>query len=415
MRRSYPTYGLLGILIALFVLSGCGSGGGDGVSGTSGGGLLQPAQDEGPEIHIEKSTNGEDADDPPGPTLTVGEAVTWTYQVWNVGSTDLANVKVSDDQLGDITCPDDALESGAIMNCTAFGLAMEGQYQNVATAVANVVGMINTVVSDDDESHYLGVLAQVATIRGTVFEDLDFDGMFDAGEPGIPGVSVTLNDTSAVVTAGDGTYSFSVAEEGQQKVEETDPPGFISTTPNVVFVNTVIGEEQVVNFGDAGAHAVFFDMKPGSCPNPLNPKSQGVTPAAVMGTEFFDVGMINAASLLLEGVPPIRWNFEDAGRPYTGSAGSCFSCDASGPDGLADLALKFSTQDLVSAIGNIPEPHIELTLTGELINGTTFSGSDIVVIVPKKLAGGNGKDKDNCDDDYDNECNNGGNGNGNNR
>jgi len=414
MRRSYLAYGLLGILISLFVLSGCGSGGGDGASDSGGGGSFQPAQNEGPEIHIEKSTNGEDADSPPGPTIPVGDEVTWTYQVWNVGNTDLVNVRVSDDQLGDITCPGDTLGSGAIMNCTAVGVSTEGQYQNIATAMANVVGMINTVVSDDDESHYLGVLDLVATIRGTVFEDLDLDGVFDAGEPGIPGVYVTLNNTSAVVTAGDGTYSFSVAEEGQQVVEETDPPGFFSTTPNAVFVNTVIGEEQVVNFGDAGAYAVFFDIKPGSCPNPLNPKSKGVTPAAIMGTESFDVGMINAASLLLEGVPPIRWSYEDVGRPYIGNPESCFSCDTLGPDGHMDLALKFSTQALVSAIGNIPGPHIELTLTGALINGTTISASDIVVIVPKKLGGGNGNNGNSCNDGDNNGCDDGGSGNGNN-
>jgi hypothetical protein len=52
--------------------------------------------------------------------------------------------------------------------------------------------------------------------------------------------------------------------------------------------------------------AVEFDIKPQSCPNPFNTKSQGVLPAAILGTEGFDVSMVDPASLLLEGVAPLR-------------------------------------------------------------------------------------------------------------
>jgi len=38
-------------------------------------------------IDIEKATNGEDADNPTGPLIPVGDTVTWTYVVTN-GSTD---------------------------------------------------------------------------------------------------------------------------------------------------------------------------------------------------------------------------------------------------------------------------------------------------------------------------------------
>ncbi|MDP6350564.1 MAG: hypothetical protein QGG58_12465, partial [Chloroflexota bacterium] len=44
-----------------------------------------------PDIDIEKATNGEDADDPTGPLVPVGDAVTWTYVVTNTGNVELTN------------------------------------------------------------------------------------------------------------------------------------------------------------------------------------------------------------------------------------------------------------------------------------------------------------------------------------
>lgn len=69
---------------------------------------------------------------------------------------------------------------------------------------------------------------------------------------------------------------------------------------------------------------VDVDIKPGSCPNPLNLKSKGVLPVAVLGTEEFDVTTIDPLSILLsreeveEGVAPIRSDYEDVATPFEG-------------------------------------------------------------------------------------------------
>jgi hypothetical protein len=75
---------------------------------------------------------------------------------------------------------------------------------------------------------------------------------------------------------------------------------------------------------------VSVDIKPMSWPNPLNVNKKGVLPVAILGTEDFDVTQIDPASILLEGVSPLRWALEDVGTPGDQLAG---------PDGIMDLSL----------------------------------------------------------------------------
>ncbi len=106
------------------------------------------------EIDVEKSTNGEDADAPPGPTIPVGDPVKWKYVVTNTGDVRLTNVQVKDDQEGRVPCPKTALAVDESMTCTARGTAREGQYKNVATATGKPPS--GPKVKHTDPSHYLG-------------------------------------------------------------------------------------------------------------------------------------------------------------------------------------------------------------------------------------------------------------------
>ncbi|MBI2215494.1 MAG: DUF11 domain-containing protein [Acidobacteria bacterium] len=105
-------------------------------------------------IAIEKSTNGVDADLPPGPSLSPGSVVDWTYVVTNLGSETLTAVGVTDDQGVTVTCPGTTLGPGASMTCTASGVAISGQYANVGTvdATSPTLGAL----SASDPSHYFG-------------------------------------------------------------------------------------------------------------------------------------------------------------------------------------------------------------------------------------------------------------------
>jgi hypothetical protein len=62
----------------------------------------------------------------------------------------------------------------------------------------------------------------------------------------------------------------------------------------------IIGIDSVKISGDPIYELpVALDIKPGSCPNPINIKSKGVLPTAIVGTSCFDVTQIDPASVLL--------------------------------------------------------------------------------------------------------------------
>jgi hypothetical protein len=122
-----------------------------------------------------------------------------------------------------------------------------------------------------------------------------------------------------------------------------------------------------------------IDIKPGSCPNPLNVKSKGVLPVAVLGSQDFDVSIIDVASIRLAGVAPIRSGYEDVATPVS-DVNEC-ECSTEGPDGFDDLIIKFETQEIVDAIGEVDHgDELVLELTGVLSDETPIEGSDCVII-----------------------------------
>jgi hypothetical protein len=122
---------------------------------------------------------------------------------------------------------------------------------------------------------------------------------------------------------------------------------------------------------------ISIDIKPQSCPNPLNVKSKGVLPVAILGTADLDVTDIDITSLRLNGVvPPIKNTLENVAAPPN----TC-DCSTTSADAFVDLALKFDTQAIVDILGGVNfGDEITLKITGELTDGTAIEGSDCVVI-----------------------------------
>jgi hypothetical protein len=108
-----------------------------------------------PRLDIEKHTNGEDADIPPGPTVVAGDPVTWTYLVSNTGNVTVTGIAVTDDQGIAVSCPWLSLAPHDSMTCTATASASLGPYENLGTVVATFG---DATISDSDPSQYRGVL-----------------------------------------------------------------------------------------------------------------------------------------------------------------------------------------------------------------------------------------------------------------
>ncbi len=127
---------------------------------------------------------------------------------------------------------------------------------------------------------------------------------------------------------------------------------------------------------------IYVDIKPQSCPNPLNVKSKGVLPIAILGTADVNVYDIDVASILLAGVDPNRSGYEDVATALV-DANEC-ECTVEGPDGFLDLTLKFDRQAIIEAIGEVVDgEELILEFTGELYDGTPIIGEDCVIIRAK--------------------------------
>jgi hypothetical protein len=151
----------------------------------------------------------------------------------------------------------------------------------------------------------------------------------------------------------------------------------------------------------------YVDIKPGSCPNAFNikpytydeatfmssgpempsdqsddleRKPEGVLPVAILGLEDFEVRDILPETILLNGVPPIRWEYEDVATPAETEDGYC-GCNTERGDGFMDLTLKFKAEEIVDALGAVNDGDVvQLILTADLISGLPLYGGDCVLI-----------------------------------
>ncbi len=138
-----------------------------------------------------------------------------------------------------------------------------------------------------------------------------------------------------------------------------------------------------------------LDIKPTSCPNPLNTNNQGVLPVAILGFNGFDVREINPNSLTLKRdgvdilVEPLWSSLEDVATPFGPLPDpvnqDCLDCNELDLDSYLDLTLKFDAQEILAALGSVNDGDcIVLTLNGFLGDGRTIVGEDVLRILEKK-------------------------------
>jgi hypothetical protein len=113
-----------------------------------------------------------------------------------------------------------------------------------------------------------------ASLSGFVYFDGNANGVKDAGDPGLGGVTVTLTGTNdqgssvsvAQVTAGDGSYQFAGLRPGTYTLTKTPPANFLDGGQTLGSAGGVTGADNFSSIGlssaVAGANYNFGELRP---------------------------------------------------------------------------------------------------------------------------------------------------------
>ena len=115
---------------------------------------------------------------------------------------------------------------------------------------------------------------------------------------------------------------------------------------------------------------VEIDIRPGSDVNPINLKSNGVIPVAILGSDTFDVMTVDVTTL--EFGPGHASPAHETLHPY----------EDVNEDGILDLVAHFRTQGT-----GITADDTNAYLTGALLDGNFFEGGDVLHIVGGDMNG----------------------------
>ena len=241
--------------------------------------------------------------------------VTYIYRVTNTGKTYLADVTVTDDKLGAVGTVEGLLAPGATVVLTKTA--------NVSANVVNVGTVVGTPVAkdgseipslaqvsdtDDAEVTVVPVSLEPATIGDRVWNDVNGDGIQDARELGVQGVTVNLlaNDGTLVATTTTdayGTYRFTDVEPGTYAIEFVPRSGWTFTDR------------------DAGADdAADSDADPATGRTPSFTVSAGQTDLTL------DAGLVG-------GVPPGICSLIDVANKFNAFIGGNFTTDGGDTEG----------------------------------------------------------------------------------
>lgn len=197
--------------------------------------------------------------------------------------------------------------------------------------------------------------------------DADGDGILESNEP--------FTVTSRIV---DNTFCWFI-NGIQVGPNLTIPDGAITGVDQTVATNFLMGRTRLIHGGieldvaydnlsiDAAqgacptpSVAVAIDIKPGSDPNSINPRSKGVIPVAILTTDSFDASTVDPSTVA----------FGPNGATEAHGQGHLEDVDG---DGDLDLVLHFRTQETGIQCGDT-----EAILTGQTFGGQAIEGSDAV-------------------------------------
>ncbi|NLX54539.1 MAG: hypothetical protein GXY58_05455, partial [Planctomycetaceae bacterium] len=134
-----------------------------------------------------------------------------------------------------------ALGAGATVEEIDHAGAQSGRANRVTLDVRDVPDgsesllVFRLVNNDSDTQTYVRIFdveltrIQSSSISGFVYADVNNNGVKDAGELGLPGVTITLDGPveRTILTGADGSYHFDALPDGVYSVSQTQPPGYL--------------------------------------------------------------------------------------------------------------------------------------------------------------------------------------------
>jgi hypothetical protein len=147
------------------------------------------------------------------------------------------------------------------------------------------------------------------------------------------------------------------------------PSDNYSVSGNSITVNMAVTQPgDWIRVITQGQLAVGIDIKPGGEPNCVNSNDRGVIPVAILSSASFDATQVDPGSVRLEG--------QAIKAVGNGSRLLAHAEDVNG-DGRRDLVVQIQDVD-----GSFAGGSGTATLTGTLLNGVPFRGTDSICYVP---------------------------------
>jgi hypothetical protein len=236
-----------------------------------------------------------------------------------------------------------------------FDVSRNGLFDGTNSAIRYA----STIFPTGEWVHVAGVFDPTQTVQNRL--RVYINGSDASGAFQVPAevTSVFVNDEPLRIGAGD--LGGDVRDFFNGRIDEVE-----------LFDRALTAMEVAAIFG-AGSSGktipISLDIKPGSDENPINLRSQGTTPVAILGTETFDVTTVDVESIRFAGAPirvkpngTLHYSYEDVNE-----------------DGILDLMMHFSTQDL-----DLDQDSTEASITGVGGQNRCISGTDNVTIVPPR-------------------------------
>lgn len=153
---------------------------------------------------------------------------------------------------------------------------------------------------------------EVGKVQGRVFEDINANGRWDEGEPGISDVGVGVQGVPAVQTDGKGRFSFGQLRSGDSQlrlVTKSLPIEFSALHGMVVPVQVVAGKSAEVDLPLVRTGQVTGWVFTDTNRNGLRDEGEPGLPDAVIRVQDSEIISFSAASgeFTLYGLPPKTW------------------------------------------------------------------------------------------------------------